>query len=103
MTRTLFAATALLLTLSACAKPVVAPRITPRDSEKECAALREDIARTEQLKVDARADDEFQWRYIFVVNGFVSAYRMNKAEAAAEERLQALHKIAAEKECAVSE
>lgn len=97
--RTTVSAITLLSLVAACANPVVAPRVTPRDADKDCAAIQEDIQRSSDLKRAARADDEFQWRYIFVVNGFVSAYRMNKAEEAAQARLEALRKIGHDKGC----
>lgn len=92
-------ALALLLAVSACANPVVAPPVTPADSQKSCAEIEADIARTAQLKREARADDEFQWRYVFIVNAATSWHRMNKAEDAAVERLAKLNDIAKAKGC----
>jgi hypothetical protein len=70
-----------------------------QDTQQDCAALEQDIIKTGQLKKEARADDAFQWRYIFVVNAVFSAYRINKAEKAAVERLEELNRIAAAKGC----
>lgn len=97
--RTTVSAVALLALLGACANPEVAPRITPEERNLSCAEIEADVERTSQLKRDARVDDEFQWRYIFVVNGFVSAWRMNRAEQAAQERLEALREIGRAKGC----
>lgn len=88
-----------LFLTAACANPVVAPPVNVSDAQKSCALLEQDIMETEQLKKQARADDRFQWRYIFVVNALTSAYRINKAEKAALERLEQLNQIAAAKGC----
>lgn len=92
-------ACALLLSISACAKPVVAPPVTAADTQKDCAALERDIEETTQLKRAAREEDRFQWKYIFVVNAATSWHRMNKAERAAVDRLEKLNAIAAAKGC----
>lgn len=92
-------AIALLLMLSACAKPIVAPPVTAMDTQKDCAALEQDIAETTELKRAAREEDRFQWKYIFVVNAATSWHRMNTAEKAAVERLEKLNSIAAAKGC----
>lgn len=93
------AALSLLLLVTSCANPVVAPPVTPSDAQKSCSALEADIVQTAQLKRDARAEDEFRWYYVFLLNAGTSWYRMNKAENAAEERLAQLNRIAAEKGC----
>ncbi|MCH2546009.1 MAG: hypothetical protein MK052_00150 [Alphaproteobacteria bacterium] len=90
---------ALLAMLAACANPTIAPPVTAADAQKECAALEHDIAEAARLKTEARSEDKFQWKYIFVVNAATSAYRMNKAEAAAQKRLEDLNQIAASKGC----
>lgn len=97
--KNLVIACALLLSASACAKPVVAPPVTAVDAQKDCAALERDIEETSQLKRAAREEDRFQWKYIFVVNAATSWHRMNKAEQAAVERLEKLNAIAAAKGC----
>src|SRR5690606_29402207 len=89
----------LLAAVSACANPVVAPPLTAPEREKDCTAIEADITETSNLKRAARDDDKFMWRYVFVVNGFVSAYRMNKAEAAAQERLDELRALGQAKGC----
>lgn len=95
---TAFLTCALFLT-AACANPTVATPVSASDAQKDCAALEKDVGETSQLKQQARADDRFQWRYIFIVNAITSAYRINKAEKAAVERLKQLQQIAAEKGC----
>ena len=89
----------LLAMLAACANPVVAAPVSTADRDKSCEELAADITQTQQLKTAAREDDEFQWRYIGVVNGFVSAYRMNKAETAATKRLAELENISSSRGC----
>lgn len=88
-----------LLALSACANPIVAEPLAPADSNKNCAAIEEDISKTAALKREAREHDRFEWRYVFMVNAGVSWYRMNKAEQAAEQRLQELNQLAKSKGC----
>lgn len=97
--RNLSFACVMLSIVAACANPVVAPRMAAMDYEKDCAAIEDDIAETSALKRDARAEDKFQWKYIFIINGFVSAWRINKAEQAAQERLDALREAGQRKGC----
>lgn len=92
-------ATAGLVGLSACATPQVAAPVGPQNYEQDCAQLTGEIKEAERLRVASREEDKFMWRYAFVANAFVSAYRINKAEGAAEDRLADLKRIAAEKKC----
>lgn len=95
----LLLATAGLLAVSACATPQVAAPVNPQNYEQDCAQLAAEIKEADRLRVAAREEDKFMWRYAFVANAFVSAYRINKAEGAAEDRLADLKRIAAEKKC----
>lgn len=92
-------ATAGILAVSACATPQVASKVGPQNYEQDCAQLASEIREADRLRVAAREEDKFMWRYAFVANAFVSAYRINKAESAAEDRLADLKRIAAEKNC----
>ncbi|MBM3618014.1 MAG: hypothetical protein FJX23_05645 [Alphaproteobacteria bacterium] len=92
-------ATASILGVSACATPQVAEKVGPQNYEQDCARLAKEIQEAERLRVAAREEDKFMWRYAFVANAFVSAYRINKAEGAAEDRAADLKRIAAEKNC----
>lgn len=85
--------------LSACANPIVAEPVKPTDYNLNCAQLSEEIRQADKLRIDSRAEDAPDPKYLFVVNGFVSAYRINKAEEAAEKRLTDLKRIAADKQC----
>ncbi|MGB1539597.1 MAG: hypothetical protein ACPG80_01435 [Rickettsiales bacterium] len=87
------------LLLSACANPVVVPPLRIEEHAKDCDAIAKDISQTRHFKDAARDEDGFQWKYIFVVNALVSAYRINEAETAAEERLAELERMAANKDC----
>lgn len=95
----IFVATAGILTVSACATPQVAAPVSPQNYEQDCAQLASEIREADRLRVASREEDKFMWRYALVANAFVSAYRMNKAESAAEDRLADLKRIAAEKKC----
>lgn len=92
---------ALLGMVSACATPQVAEPVSEANKAQDCATLTQEIQHADALRVAAREEDKFQWKYIFVVNGFVSAYRINKAEGAAEDRIAGLKAIAQEKGCKV--
>lgn len=96
-------ATAGLLAVSACATPQVATPVGPQNYEQDCAKLAGEIREADRLRVASREEDKFMWRYAFVANAFVSAYRINKAESAAEDRLADLKRIAAEKKCPSTE
>lgn len=88
-----------LSVLAACANPVVAPPLAAQDYSKDCAAIEADIAETSQLKREARAEDKFQWKYVFVVNGFISAWQINRAEQAAVARLEGLRQAGQKQGC----
>lgn len=90
-----------LFLLPACANPQIAAPVGPAEYEQNCAQLTFEIRQAEGLRIAARDEDRFQWKYIFVGNAFVSAYRMNKAEMAAQKRLTDLKRIAEEKKCPI--
>ena len=85
------------LLTSACANPHVVPPVSESDRAKECAAIQADISQTELYRKEARAEDKFQWKYVFMVNAATSWVRMNKAEEAAEKRLAELNQLYASK------
>lgn len=85
--------------VSACASPQVAKPVDASDRAGDCAALAEGVKEAEALRVAAREEDKFQWKYVFVVNGFISAYRINEAEEAAEKRSRELQMVAKDKGC----
>jgi hypothetical protein len=95
------AACTALLFFSACANPQIAAPVGPAEYEQDCKQLDMEIRKAEGLRIAARDEDRFDWKYILVANAFVSAYRMNKAEIAAQERLNDLKRIATEKECPI--
>lgn len=90
---------ALIILISACSKPFVVPRVGPEVHKMSCDELREDMRKALHFKRAARADDRFYWKHIFVVNAFVSWNRMNKAEKAAQHRLDVLEEIMILKKC----
>ena len=98
--QSIFALFSAILLTSACANPVVVSKVGPEDYSKSCAELEQDINQTRHLRSAAREDDEFQWRYIFVVNGLWSMYQINKAEKAANERLDELQRLYGTQGCA---
>lgn len=87
--------------LAACAQPVVVPPVGAEDRSKTCAELDRDIAQTKEYRDAARKDDEFQWKYILVVNAVASMYNINKAEKAAQDRLAELQELYAKNNCAM--
>lgn len=90
---------ALALAASACSNPVLVPSVTVADHQKDCPDLLKDIEQTRYYRKEARADDKFMWKHIFIFNAFVSAYRMNEAESAANTRLGELERTATAKGC----
>lgn len=96
-----FSALLSVLLVAACANPVVVAPVGPEEQSKNCSQLDYEIAQAKHYRKEARAEDGFRWKYIGVVNGFVSAYRINKAEEAAQTRINQLEQIAKEKECPV--
>ena len=97
--RNAFLTLGLLSFTAACANPVVAPPMTEQDYRKGCAAIEADIAETSRLKREARAEDKFQWKYVFILNGFVSWWQMDRAEKAAEARLNGLREAGQQQGC----
>lgn len=95
----IIALSSVLLGLAACANPHVVPPVGAQDHAKACDAIQADIAETQKYKAEARAEDKFQWKYVFMVNAATSWVRMNKAEEAATKRLHDLNQIYAEKGC----
>lgn len=101
MRKTLVIGLVAALSLNACANPKVALPVSPADKEKDCAALFQDLNDTRQMRIDAREDDRAMPRYLLIVNGFVSWYRINKAVTASEERMVELQRIAKAKGCEI--
>lgn len=93
------AAVLLFFMVAACANPVVVPPAGEVEAALDCEALKTEIASAKQAAIDARSEDRAKAAYLLVVPGFVSWYRMDKAEKAAHARQAQLEKIAAEKKC----
>lgn len=72
------------------------------DPSLTCPELQREIARTEQFKVDARADDHFRFQDIILTTGIQSAYNINKAESNAIKRIEYLQSLYRQKNCSSS-
>ena len=88
-----------VLLLTSCANPVVVKPVAASDMQNmNCAQITADIATTQSALHDSRKEDRFKLQYVFIVPGVV-AYRMNKAESAAQNRLNGLNMLAQQKKC----
>lgn len=72
------------------------------DPSLTCPELQREIARTEQFKIDARADDRFRFQDIVPTTGMQSIYNINKAESNAIQRIEYLQTLSRQKNCTAS-
>jgi hypothetical protein len=64
-----------------------------------CDQLNREYLHALRAKQGARAEDRFMMKHMNPFSGFVSIYRMNKAEGLAEERMELVKKIMVDKKC----
>ncbi len=88
-----------MVSLTSCAEPKMADPVGEREAGLTCQALAEELASALELKKEARSEDRAKASYLLVVPAYVSWYRMDKAEQAAEARAAKLHALMAEKHC----
>jgi hypothetical protein len=72
------------------------------DDKLSCDEIATNIDEAEFYKKQARKDDNFQFRYLWVPTGTISAYNFNDAESAAIARKEKMEKLAQAKGCASS-
>lgn len=90
----------LTLTISACAAdPTVVEVSQATDNMLSCDKLTKQIEEAHRYKTDARTEDNFKLKYMWLPTGAISAYRFNKAEGNALERINHLNSLAAQKGC----
>lgn len=94
------ATTSILLALSACHRPERIQAVTSQDGSLTCAQIQQEQRRAQMAKQSARNHDKFELRYILVVPAIVSMYNFDKAEKAADQRIDVLNKLYAAKQCA---
>jgi hypothetical protein len=98
--KNIFLFSLLVLTLTACsAKPKVVEVERFGDDKLSCPQLEEQLEEAVFYKKQARKDDNFQARYIWVPTGAISAYNFNDAERAAEQRIARVQELGARKHC----
>ena len=86
--------------LFSCApKPLIVNIEDSQDLTLNCEQLSSNISSVEHYKSDARKDDHFKLRYIFLPTGVIAAYRFNKAESNADKRIKHLQELANQKKC----
>ncbi|MCE3233704.1 MAG: hypothetical protein K0R98_1961 [Rickettsiaceae bacterium] len=90
----------LTLALSACAaNPTVVEVSQATDNMLTCDQIARQIEETQIYKTEARKDDTFKLKYIWLPTGAMSAYRFNKAESSAVARIDHLTQLANQKGC----
>lgn len=89
-----------LLLVSGCYKPERVEETSPRDASLNCQQIQMEKRRAEQAKAAAREHDQFEFRYILIVPAVVSLYNFDKAEKAANARLEQLDRLYMQKDCA---
>ncbi len=90
----------LLAAINACAsKPTRVEVAQDADNSLNCGQLGSEITQAEFYKKDARKEDKFMLKHMNPINGFISIYRINKAESNAQKRIDHLNSIAAQKNC----
>ena len=86
--------------VSSCAPSPHVPRVSQyKDVALSCADLMSEIALAESHKINARSEDRFKWQYIFIVPTVIGIYQWNKAEKAAQQRIEHLQKIYQRNNC----
>jgi len=89
-----------LLVLAGCvSSPEVVKETYAYDQSFNCQQLDNEIRKTQQTKVAARADDHFKLSHINPVTGIWSMINMNRAESASQKRLDYLEQLRAQKQC----
>jgi hypothetical protein len=89
--------------LSGCqTSPHVAEISKPQDSMLTCSQIYTEIEQTKRYKVNARANDEFSFRYILIFPAMWNMYEWIVAENAADDRLDALDGLKQNKNCSES-
>ncbi|MBY0354481.1 MAG: hypothetical protein K2Q12_01980 [Rickettsiales bacterium] len=89
----------LVVALTSCADPVVVPPVGKDEAVFSCEQLHEALKEAHRAKKDARKDDRAKASYLLVIPGYVSWYRMDRAEKAAIHRIDGLERLMKEKSC----
>jgi hypothetical protein len=88
-----------LIITSCAATPTVVKVEQEGDSQLNCEQIQKQIGEAEYYKAEARKDDTFKAKYIWLPTGVISAYRFNKAEGSAADRVEYLTSIGERKGC----
>jgi hypothetical protein len=88
-----------LILASCAADPTVVEVQQLGDSGLNCEQLNNSIQEAQGYKTAAREDDKFELKYIWLPTGALSAYRFNKAEGHAQDRIEYLTSMSSQKGC----
>jgi len=98
--RTIPLSIALIILASACApKPVIVDVKDYKDKYLDCNQLEAAIRSAERFKIAANAEEGFRLGYIFPPNAALGIYRLNRAESAANKRMEYIKRLAEQKGC----
>ena len=86
--------------LTSCAPPPYdAERSKITDTSLSCSGIVNEIALAKQHKKDARAQDNFQYKYMLIVPAVIGIFQWDKAEKAAQERIDYLQELYNNRNC----
>lgn len=86
--------------LTSCAPPpYIAERAKITDSSLSCSGIVNEIALAKQHKKEARAQDNFQFKYMLIVPAVIGMFQWDKAEKSAQERVDYLQELYNNRNC----
>ncbi|MDA0780982.1 MAG: hypothetical protein PQ612_01370 [Rickettsiales bacterium] len=91
---------ALTILASSCVpKPVIVDVKDYKDKYLDCNQLESAVRSAQRFKSAANAEEGFRLGYIFPPTAALGIYRLNRAESAANKRIEYIERLADQKEC----
>lgn len=103
MKRLILSVFTIILASSCAPKPVIVDVKDYKDKYLDCDQLGAAIRSAERFKIAANAEEGFKLGYVFPPTAALGIYRINRAQSAANKRIEYIQRLVDQKECNATE